>query len=178
MDANRIAELLLCHICHRLPDDPVVVDGCIYERKAIEDSDRKIPSTLHSSSQIKSVIKLLTDSGGVDGKYTKEKDVVESEKEKLDATMVDGGFSVIQSRAEQGDSCAMVELGEIYLGNIKNKEEAFRWFDLASDEENALGVARKADCLLTGVGVAKDLKGGRRLLFEAAKGDRSGECTD
>lgn len=75
------------------------------------------------------------------------------------------------------DSRSMVELGEMYLkGNAGgDAAKAFELFERASELEDEIGTARKADCLLTGTGVEQDFDEGCQILIEAAQIDKSGE---
>mmetsp|Transcript_31808 Transcript_31808/g.68690 ORF Transcript_31808/g.68690 Transcript_31808/m.68690 type:complete len:150 (-) Transcript_31808:288-737(-) len=90
----------------------------------------------------------------------------------------DGHFSLVKAKAEAGDASYMVELGELYLkgsGTPKDEKAGYHWFDLASNAQNEMGTARKADCLLAGLGVQQNTSEGQSILIEAVLEDRSGK---
>jgi TPR repeat protein len=84
----------------------------------------------------------------------------------------------LEREAEAGNADSMVALGELYLKGACNEtdtQNAYRWFEQASEKAHALGTARKADCLLAGLGVQRDVEEGHRLLLQAASEDDSGK---
>mmetsp|Transcript_22351 Transcript_22351/g.42197 ORF Transcript_22351/g.42197 Transcript_22351/m.42197 type:complete len:158 (+) Transcript_22351:489-962(+) len=90
----------------------------------------------------------------------------------------DGHFSLVKAKADAGDASYMVELGELYLkgsGTPKDEQVGYHWFDLASNVQNELGTARKADCLLAGLGVQQNTAEGQTILTEAVLEDHSGK---
>jgi TPR repeat protein len=73
---------------------------------------------------------------------------------------------------EQGDTCAMVNLGVMLqdgVGVAKDDQRAAQLFKMAADENNAAGMCRYGLCLIKGIGVPKQkFMRGMRLLQEAA----------
>ena len=182
MDVNAIAAELLCSICNKLPLSPVVAeDGRIYERSELEslnDAHKAVGKArmeFHPSIQVKKVVELLISSGNVEEEYLGgwAKDI-DLGGDKDDAS----DFSLIKTKAEAGDADSMVQLGEFYLkgiGTEKDVRRGYYWFDMASEKENELGKARKADCLLTGLGCTKDIEDGLQILIQGGYEDDSGE---
>ena len=67
---------------------------------------------------------------------------------------------------------AFAQLGMCYQQGIGTKidtEEAFKWFNKASDEDNAEGIFRLACCYILGQGVEKNKKQAIKLFVRAAK---------
>ena len=79
-------------------------------------------------------------------------------------------ITFITTKAEAGDTDSMVALGEVYVsrGTKDEEEQGYYWFDKASENGNALGTARKADCLLLGRGVVESYQDGYELLLVEA----------
>ena len=171
---NEIARELLCPLSKTFAIDPVLCqDGLVYEREALEVLRRKSnPYTVPLISQtpfhskLICVIEKLVSSGEINDEYLGGWADNRQESEAIEKT---------REGAADGDTTCMVELGEMYLtGDIvdRNEEEAYG----ASEEDDEIGTARKADCLLIGTGVMKDYQLlGLETLVEAALSDRSGE---
>lgn len=183
MDVNEIVPFLLCKRTRVLPRDPVIADdGHIYERSELETFSKH---PFYPSDSIKQLVEKLVSSGDVDAKYLakctgglpiihgedlertsilrcRKSEVVES----INAEMED--LAVLMDKAKCGDTKCMIALGERYLtgtnGAEKDEKKAYDWFDKASDENDDLGTARKADCLLRGIGVEKDCREAYELL--------------
>ena len=81
---------------------------------------------------------------------------------------------LLKAKVEDGNAKSMVELGELYLKG-GYEQQAYHWFNQAAEKENALGTARKADCLLSGLGVPQNVEEGGRILLQAANEDGSGK---
>jgi len=193
MDCNQIAAVFLCRLCNKLPVDPVVWhDGLVYEKSELEffiKENEIIPIKYYPSSQIKHVLKLLIEGGNIDERYVGDRDK-ENEPEGItndshaknttakNEEKHDGHFSLVKAKADAGDASYMVELGELYLkgsGTPKDEQVGYHWFDLASNVQNELGTARKADCLLAGLGVQQNTAEGQTILTEAVLEDHSGK---
>ena len=161
-----IAAELLCPLSNTLPIAPVLCeDGRVYEKDAVEHLRNKSNLPLISKSpvhsKLRNIIERLVSTGKVRDEYL-------------------GSWAArnqAMGGASNGDSRSMVELGEMYLkGNAGgDAATAFELFERASELEDEIGTARKADCLLTGTGVEKDFDEGYQLLVEAAQMDESGE---
>ena len=85
---------------------------------------------------------------------------------------------LLEKEASDGNTASMVTLGERHLegGRIaRDERRAYLWFEQISEREHPLGTARKADCLLAGLGVPQNVEEGRRILVQAASDDDSGE---
>jgi len=185
---NKIAAELLCSICKKLPNEPVIGDdGCIYDRSKI-DNQKAFPSW-----QIKRVVDILVSTGSVNEKYLwvdDQADGVELQAsaershskgnapEKKSEDEPDE-FQIIKVKAEKGDISGMLKLGELYLKGTKDDEKkGYYWFDKASrevDEGHDIGIARKADCLIAGLGVNQNSKEGRHILVQSGNEDGSGK---
>lgn len=166
---DSIAAELLCPLSNTLPIAPVLCeDGRVYEKDAVEhlrnkSNPFKISLTSKSPvhSKLRNIIERLVSTGKVRDEYL-------------------GSWAArnqAMGGASNGDSRSMVELGEMYLKENAGGDaaKAFELFERASELEDEIGTARKADCLLTGTGVEKDFDEGYRVLVEAAQIDKSGE---
>lgn len=156
----------------KLPIDPVIADdGIIYERQTLE-SNANVG--FYPSSQLKRVIEILIASGKLDEKYVegRGKDILESNASEDDVKSKQTiDLATIKAKAEEGDTDSMVELGELYLNDEvmqRDTKTAYSWFALASEEEHEMATARKADCLLAGLGVKQDKDEGYQILVEAS----------
>ena len=134
---------IAAELCYqsKLPEDPVIADdGIIYERQELESKTNT--KGFYTSSQLKRVMQILHASGKLDEKY--------KNKQSID-------LSTIKAKAEGGNAESMVELGELYLnGEViqRDSKAAYSWFALASEEqEHELATGRKADLLISGLGV-------------------------
>jgi TPR repeat protein len=177
---NEIARELLCPLSKTLAVDPVLCeDGFVYEREALEllrskSNPFSVPLIAQCPfhSKLKSIIEKLVSTGEVNQEY------LGRWTEKSQTSSESAAFVKALEGAMEGDTKYMVELGEIYLnGEVvdRDEEKAYGYFERASEEDDEIGTARKADCLLTGTGVVKDFKEGYTILIEAAQMDRSGE---
>ena len=165
---------IAAELCYqsKLPVDPVIADdGIIYERHELE--SKANAKGFYPSTQLKRVIEILIASGKLDEKYVEGNgnDILEeASNDNLD-------LATIKAQAEEGDTDSMVELGELYLiGEViqQDAKKAYYWFALASEQEHEMATARKADCLLAGLGVEQDKDEGHQILVEAAT-EGSGE---
>lgn len=166
---NSIAAELLCPLSNTLPIAPVLCeDGQVYEKDAVaklRNKSNPFSVPLISKSPVHSKLRIIVEKLVATGKVRDE--YLGSWTSRNQGV---GG-------ASNGDSRSMVELGEMYLkGNAGgDAAKAFELFVRASELEDEIGTARKADCLLTGAGVEKDFDEGYRILIEAAQIDESGE---
>ena len=182
MDADKIAAELLCKLSRKLPNDPVVADnGSIYERSELESAIDSYegngnPKEFYPSSQIKRVIELLVSSGDVDEKYLGGRDKeIKLEGEGGTNNPLAAGTPDEEIESNSKDASSLVELGELCLNGIglgKDEKKAYHCFCAASEKGNELGTARKADCILAGLGVQRDHDEGYSELVEAATGDK------
>lgn len=189
MDPNIIAVELLCPLCKTLPVDPVSADdGRIYEKKALDRLNNENskhgtfpPKTYFQLSQIKLVIEKLVSTGKVNNDYLGRWAFGNNESDKKglgNGEKFSEDISFIKEQAKNGDAKNMIKLGELLMkgnGVEKSENEAYFWFDLASEHGDELGTVRKADCLIMGVGAHIDRDGGYNLLTEAARNHYSGE---
>ena len=173
---NEIARELLCPLSKTLAIDPVLcLDGFVYEREALEALRRKsdpytVPLVSHSPfhSKLFCIIEKLVSSGEINDEYLGGWADIRQESAAIEKA---------REGAADGDTMCMVELGEMYLkGDVvdRDEEEAYAYFEGASEEDDEIGTARKADCLLIGTGVTKDFQSGYEILVEAAA-EGSGE---
>lgn len=158
---------IAAELCYqsKLPVDPVIADdGIIYERHELE--SKANAKGFYPSTQLKRVIEILIASGKLDEKYVegRGKDILESNASEDDVKSKQTiDLATIKAKAEEGDTDSMVELGELYLnGEViqRDAKKAYYWFALASEQEHEMATARKADCLLAGLGVEQDKDGG------------------
>jgi hypothetical protein len=176
---NEIARELLCPLTKTLAVDPVLCeDGFVYEREALEllrskSNPFSVPliAKCPFHSKLKFIIEKLVSSGEVNQEYLAQW----TEKRQ---TSIESAIIVRVKGAKEGDTRCMLELAEMYLnGDVVERDEkkAYGYFEQASEKDNEIGTARKADCLLTGTGVDKDFKEGQKTLIEAARMERSGK---
>ena len=178
---NEIARELLCPLSKTLAIDPVLCqDGYVYEREALEGLRRNskdpycVPFTCQSPfhSKLKCIFENLVSSGEINDEY------LGGWADNRQGSSESAAIETAREGAAEGDTTCMINLGEMYLkGDVvgRNEEEAYAYFERASEEEDEIGTVRKADCLLTGTGVIKDFQLGYETLVEAAMGERSGE---
>lgn len=95
------------------------------------------------------------------------------------ATLISEEYvSRLKAKAIEGESDAMVRLGELYLKGLgveRDEKQAYNWFVSAHKEESQVGTAWMADCLLAGLGVTQNITEGKRMLIEEASTEDSGE---
>ena len=182
---NEIARELLCPLSKTLAIDPVLCqDGFVYEREALEALRNKsnpysVPLISQSPfhSKVKCIIEKLVSSGEINDEY------LGGWAENRQASSECAAIEKAMEGATEGDAkcCTTVELGEMYLigeGVDRDEVKAYAYFEKASEDNDEIGTARKADCLLTGTGVNKDFQEGYQTLIEAAQLERSGEQFD
>lgn len=132
---NTIASII-CRSSAILPDNPVVQpDGTISDASDVEPS-----STFTESNQLQEIVDILKIADCIDRKYI----VGDS-----------CGIQTLEDMANNGDTSAMVKLGNILLigGSVdRDPSAAFRWFNEAAEEDDEVGKVKAADCLLLGVG--------------------------
>lgn len=63
----------------------------------------------------------------------------------------------LEKSCKQRCTQAQFILGCVYDVYTENKEEAFRWWKKAAEQEDARAIVRIAECLLNGNGVEKDI---------------------
>lgn len=176
-----IVPLLLCKISNVLPEDPVVSDqGEICDKKEFMRS-RSVNETFYPCKELRYIIDILLATGEVEDKYigawarkvSSEKCTNNDEAaHEPNRVIGDVGIKDIDSKreherilqiktgAEGGDCDSMVKLGELYLAGTgvleKDEKKGYTWFERAADNGYDLGVARKADCLMRGIGIDRD----------------------
>ena len=153
---DTIADHLLCPITHELPLVPVIAeDGNIYERSAIE---RWFSEVRRSGMEVRSPVTNQTMGEGLLPAVQVRnviRSMVESEqltKEKSTAwrkLLKDEQYSQqLRSKAEAGDTAAMVELGIYHSrgtrGLVKDKDKAFHYFKAAADRGSVHGLVKCA----------------------------------
>jgi hypothetical protein len=158
MSLNDIASLLVCKISKVLPEHPVVSeDGELYDHAELEALVRRTGTIIsfHSCNRIKQIIEMLLASGQVIDEY-----IGAWAKSEHSGDDCNNEAVALTEKSQAGDTKSMIELAECYLvgmrGVEKDETKAFEWFDKAADIGDDLGAARKADCLLRGVGVDRD----------------------
>lgn len=80
--------------------------------------------------------------------------------------------SRVRREANKGDASALFRLGEIYhlgLGVTQNVDEAFKWYRLASRQDNAAGHAGLATLYMLGIGAPRDANKALELLRKAVE---------
>jgi TPR repeat protein len=177
-----VAEELLCPICLELPLDPVIAeDGRIYEQSAIQKhinqtgtAKLKSPSTNNAMGprlvpclQIKNIIERAIDHGEIDGELAEVWKVKRATKREFEQWL---------SRAEKGDSDAMVEVAKAFtfglLGNDKDLIKGREWWKKAAAEDHIWGMTFRAYVLLTVEDASKSIHEqthGVVLLTQAAE---------
>lgn len=182
---NDIARELLCPLSNTLPIDPVLCqDGLVYEREDLEALRRQsraysVPLISQSPfhSKLKCIIEKIVSSGKIDDAYLGG--WAEKKQASSESTTIENALDPYEATAE-GDTRRMVESGEMCLkGEVVERDEelAYAYFERASENDDQIGAIRKADCLLTGTGVTKDIQDGYQTLVEAAQMERSVPAT-
>ena len=131
---NTIASIL-SRSCTVLPANPVIqFDGTISDAKDVGPTSKFI-----QSNQLQEIVDILKKTACIERKYIVDDDY----------------FCGLEDRANNGDTSAMVKLGNILLdGSLVDRDPsaALKWFKVAAEEDDELGKVKAADCLLHGVG--------------------------
>ena len=175
-----IARTFTCPITYELPVDPVTaLDGFVYERSAIEEFFKNRQGTkllspmtnmplrgkkLVPAIQQKNQIQTMIDKGVLQG------DLVEPWIEKTKAKKK---VDTLLKQARGGDVNAMVRAALLYENGLDGVsvdfEEAFFWFEKASQAGSILGTASIGDMLCEGIGVPVSYEEGLEYTRSAAK---------
>ena len=185
-----IAQENICPVSHGLMVDPVMAeDGCLYERKSIEEVIRRKGGSLRSpmtnnpmgskimiARNARNIIESLVSSNLID-----DEDLVAGYHERklvLDAQKAIG--LKMKQKAEDGDPVAMVSLGLMFDNGIHGFEKdyklAYRWFTKSADLGNIHGMGHVGFCFLWGHGVDKNVAHGTALLVRAAENGSGYAC--
>lgn len=166
MSLNDIASLLVCKISKVLPEYPVVssIDGELYEKSELEKSGVPFKPCLRTQR----IIEKLLASGQVNDEYIGAWAKSAHYGEACEVT----GNEIVEliEKAQAGDTTYMIELAELYLagqyGVDKDEKKAYELFERAADIGDGLAAARKADCLLMGLGIDRDYEEAYETLKE------------
>lgn len=175
---NKIADEYVCPITMELPLHPVMAqDGKIYERSAIEELIERQGNALRSpmtnepmgpqllpATQVRNTIEQLVTSGTIDGDKARH-----WEKRVKDEQHV----ASWKKKAENGDSNAMYQLGNIFTGGLRFQKQddvkGFEWYMKAADHDDyPPGMARAGYALMLGIGTAENVAEGMMFVGTAA----------
>lgn len=87
-------------------------------------------------------------------------------------------FELLTQSAELGYTPAQVTLGAEYKYQLKNYQEAVKWFKIAADKGYAPAQHELAWCYLQGKGVEQNPEEAVKLFKKAAEQDNSSACRE
>ncbi|KAL7718159.1 Sel1 repeat-containing protein [Entamoeba marina] len=80
----------------------------------------------------------------------------------------DSKLSVLQKKADSGDSSSQLLLGIYYSDTLKNNSKAYNWFLVSAEQGNTIAQYKVGDCMIYGKGTNKDSVAGFKWIKKAA----------